>query len=142
MMSRSLPEMCSRKFPSATDENHCAGWKLLFLFCFQACRCYMIVWRSFLCRFHTSLFYLSVYFVFYFSRFSFLSLYLYVVTAGNEEDCKLYCRVEGSSAYYLLKEKVVDGTPCGPGTFNMCVNGICRKAGCNRVFLSEEKLGE
>ncbi|ODM87834.1 A disintegrin and metalloproteinase with thrombospondin motifs 9 [Orchesella cincta] len=30
--------------------------------------------------------------------------------------CKLFCRVQGSSSYYLLKEKVIDGTPCGIDT--------------------------
>ncbi|XP_078339581.1 A disintegrin and metalloproteinase with thrombospondin motifs 9-like isoform X1 [Crassostrea virginica] len=48
-----------------------------------------------------------------------------------KDACKLYCRASASSAYYLLKDKVVDGTKCGPDTFDMCVNGICQKAGCD-----------
>ncbi|KAJ9583136.1 hypothetical protein L9F63_022515, partial [Diploptera punctata] len=59
---------------------------------------------------------------------------------GPEEQCKLYCRVLGTGAYYPLKEKVVDGTPCGPDTFDMCVNGICRQAGCNHILGSTMKL--
>ena len=43
-----------------------------------------------------------------------------------KDACKLYCRASASSAYYLLKDKVVDGTKCGPDTFDMCVNGICQ----------------
>ncbi|XP_055999244.1 A disintegrin and metalloproteinase with thrombospondin motifs 9-like [Ostrea edulis] len=48
-----------------------------------------------------------------------------------KDACKLYCRASASSAFYLLKDKVVDGTKCGPDTFDMCVNGICQKAGCD-----------
>ncbi|XP_011434412.3 A disintegrin and metalloproteinase with thrombospondin motifs 9 isoform X1 [Magallana gigas] len=54
-----------------------------------------------------------------------------------KDACKLYCRASSSSAYYLLKDKVVDGTKCGPDTFDMCVNGICQKAGCDNKLGSE-----
>ncbi|KAL1130617.1 hypothetical protein AAG570_011859 [Ranatra chinensis] len=54
--------------------------------------------------------------------------------------CKLYCRVAHSTAYYLLKDKVVDGTLCGPDTFDICVNGICLPAGCDHVFNSTVEL--
>lgn len=29
-------------------------------------------------------------------------------------------------AYYQLKDRVVDGTPCGPDTYDICVQGLCR----------------
>ncbi|KAK3102112.1 hypothetical protein FSP39_008871 [Pinctada imbricata] len=48
-----------------------------------------------------------------------------------KDSCKLYCRVSTSSAYYLLKDKVIDGTKCGPDTFDVCVNGKCRSSGCD-----------
>ena len=35
-----------------------------------------------------------------------------------EDQCKLYCRVEYSSAYYLLASAVADGTSCGRDTFH------------------------
>ncbi|KDR16488.1 hypothetical protein L798_08797, partial [Zootermopsis nevadensis] len=57
-----------------------------------------------------------------------------------DERCKLYCRVHGTSAYYPLKEKVVDGTPCGPDTYDICVNGICKPAGCNHMLGSSMQL--
>ncbi|CAG7721092.1 unnamed protein product, partial [Allacma fusca] len=57
-----------------------------------------------------------------------------------KDRCKLFCRVMGSSAYYLLKEKVVDGTPCGPDTFDICVNGACLPAGCDRRLHSKKVL--
>ena len=42
---------------------------------------------------------------------------------SEEDQCKLYCRVEYSSAYYLLAASVADGTPCGVDTFNKCIAG-------------------
>ena len=45
------------------------------------------------------------------------SLRLYL-SVGEEDKCKLYCRVEYSSAYYLLAASVEDGTPCGKDTFH------------------------
>ncbi|CAL8108656.1 unnamed protein product [Orchesella dallaii] len=54
--------------------------------------------------------------------------------------CKLFCRVHGSSSYYLLKEKVIDGTPCGIDTFDVCVNGACLPAGCDRRLHSSKTL--
>ncbi|XP_066997259.2 A disintegrin and metalloproteinase with thrombospondin motifs 4 isoform X2 [Anabrus simplex] len=57
-----------------------------------------------------------------------------------EERCKLYCRVMHSSSYYRLKDKVIDGTPCGPDTFDICVNGMCKPAGCNHELGSKAKL--
>ena len=58
-----------------------------------------------------------------------------------KDRCRLYCRVEQSSAYYLLKDKVIDGTSCGPDTDDICVNGICRPASCNHVLGQRQQLG-
>nr|CAD7201811.1 unnamed protein product [Timema douglasi] len=54
--------------------------------------------------------------------------------------CTLYCRGYRSNAYYELQNKVIDGTPCGPDTFDICVNGICKHAGCNHVLGSRWEL--
>ena len=59
-----------------------------------------------------------------------------------KDRCRLYCRVEQSSAYYLLKDKVIDGTSCGPDTDDICVNGICRPASCKHVLGGKEQLGK
>ncbi|CAG0917323.1 unnamed protein product [Notodromas monacha] len=56
-----------------------------------------------------------------------------------KDSCKLFCQVAGSTAYYLLQDKVIDGTPCGPDTNDICVNGICRAAGCDHVLRSNKK---
>ena len=35
-----------------------------------------------------------------------------------------------------------DGTSCGPGTFDICVTGECRKAGCDSILNSNATAGE
>ncbi|XP_011497655.1 PREDICTED: A disintegrin and metalloproteinase with thrombospondin motifs 9-like [Ceratosolen solmsi marchali] len=56
-----------------------------------------------------------------------------------EDRCKLYCQVAGNQ-YYMLRDKVVDGTPCGPDTFHVCVNGHCKPAGCDHMLNSTAAL--
>lgn len=43
-----------------------------------------------------------------------------------KDRCKLFCRVAGTMSYYQLQDRVVDGTPCGPDTYDICVQGLCR----------------
>lgn len=43
-----------------------------------------------------------------------------------KDRCKLFCRVVGSTAYYQLRDRVIDGTPCGQDTSDICVQGLCR----------------
>ncbi|XP_058450296.1 A disintegrin and metalloproteinase with thrombospondin motifs 9 isoform X2 [Malaya genurostris] len=59
-----------------------------------------------------------------------------------EDQCKLYCRVKNSNNYFLLRDKVKDGTPCTHPHegYDMCINGQCRRAGCDYVFDSDAKL--
>ncbi|XP_078594813.1 A disintegrin and metalloproteinase with thrombospondin motifs 9-like isoform X2 [Branchiostoma floridae x Branchiostoma japonicum] len=56
-----------------------------------------------------------------------------------KDRCKLFCRVATGTAYYRLKNKVIDGTPCGPDTNDICVQGMCRRAGCDRVLNSKAR---
>ncbi|XP_029727453.2 A disintegrin and metalloproteinase with thrombospondin motifs 9 isoform X3 [Aedes albopictus] len=60
----------------------------------------------------------------------------------SEDQCKLYCRVKNSNNYFLLRDKVKDGTPCTPPheSYDMCINGHCRRAGCDYVFDSDAKM--
>ncbi|XP_038115845.1 A disintegrin and metalloproteinase with thrombospondin motifs 9 isoform X2 [Culex quinquefasciatus] len=60
----------------------------------------------------------------------------------SEDQCKLYCRVKNSNNYFLLRDKVKDGTACAHPheSYDMCINGHCRKAGCDYVFESDAKL--
>ncbi|XP_059608561.1 A disintegrin and metalloproteinase with thrombospondin motifs 20 isoform X2 [Phlebotomus argentipes] len=60
--------------------------------------------------------------------------------ASPADECKLYCRVHKTNHYFLLKDKVKDGTPCSPQSFNKCINGICRPAGCDNVLYSSAVL--
>ncbi|XP_076845270.1 A disintegrin and metalloproteinase with thrombospondin motifs 9 [Brachyhypopomus gauderio] len=56
-----------------------------------------------------------------------------------KDRCKLFCRVAGSTAYYQLRDRVTDGTPCGPDTSDICVQGLCRQAGCDHVLNSKAR---
>uniref|UniRef100_A0A8B9RM98 ADAM metallopeptidase with thrombospondin type 1 motif, 9 n=1 Tax=Astyanax mexicanus TaxID=7994 RepID=A0A8B9RM98_ASTMX len=56
-----------------------------------------------------------------------------------KDRCKLFCRVSGSTAYYQLRDRVIDGTPCGPDTNDICVQGLCRQAGCDHVLNSKAR---
>ncbi|XP_060695933.1 A disintegrin and metalloproteinase with thrombospondin motifs 20-like isoform X1 [Hemiscyllium ocellatum] len=56
-----------------------------------------------------------------------------------KDRCKLFCRVAGTTAYYQLKDRATDGTPCGPDTNDVCVQGLCRQAGCDHVLNSKAR---
>ncbi|XP_060742765.1 A disintegrin and metalloproteinase with thrombospondin motifs 20-like [Tachysurus vachellii] len=56
-----------------------------------------------------------------------------------KDRCKLFCRVAGTMSYYQLQDRVVDGTPCGPDTYDICVQGLCRQAGCDHVLNSKAR---
>ena len=60
---------------------------------------------------------------------------------SREDSCKLFCQVDNSSFYFQLRDKVEDGTPCGPDSYDICVNGECRVAGCDYVLNSTLKDG-
>lgn len=38
--------------------------------------------------------------------------------------------------------QVIDGTPCNKDSFDKCVNGICRPAGCDNKLYSDAKLNK
>uniref|UniRef100_A0AAV2J7U3 Peptidase M12B domain-containing protein n=1 Tax=Knipowitschia caucasica TaxID=637954 RepID=A0AAV2J7U3_KNICA len=54
--------------------------------------------------------------------------------------CKLICRANGTGYFYVLAQKVVDGTPCSPDTTGVCVQGKCIKAGCDERIGSTKKF--
>ena len=58
----------------------------------------------------------------------------------ESDKCKLYCRVEYSTAYYLLSSTVTDGTPCTVDGYDMCVAGQCVQAGCDHILGSNSRL--
>ncbi|KRG01112.1 A disintegrin and metalloproteinase with thrombospondin motifs 20 [Drosophila mojavensis] len=64
----------------------------------------------------------------------------YGLNTHEMDKCKLYCRIEDNTAYFLLKDVVTDGTNCNVDSFDKCVNGICRPAGCDNELNSIAKL--
>lgn len=58
----------------------------------------------------------------------------------GRDRCKLYCRWDSTSAYFQLSDKVKDGTTCSFDSFDKCVNGICRPAGCDNELNSVATL--
>nr|XP_058944082.1 A disintegrin and metalloproteinase with thrombospondin motifs 9-like isoform X2 [Pocillopora verrucosa] len=58
----------------------------------------------------------------------------------KENQCKLYCRMAGTAIYFKLKDKVIDGTPCNQETTDICVEGKCLAAGCDRDLSSKKKF--
>ncbi|KAG8439752.1 hypothetical protein GDO86_005793, partial [Hymenochirus boettgeri] len=56
-----------------------------------------------------------------------------------KDRCKLFCRVSGTSSYYQLKDRVIDGTSCGPDSDDLCIQGLCREAGCDHVLNSKSR---
>jgi len=46
----------------------------------------------------------------------------------------------GTAIYFKLRDKVIDGTPCNQETTDICVDGKCLPAGCDRVLNSKKKV--
>ncbi|KAM6969730.1 A disintegrin and metalloproteinase with thrombospondin motifs 15a [Aplochiton taeniatus] len=57
-----------------------------------------------------------------------------------KDKCKLICRANGTGYFYVLAQKVVDGTPCSPDSSAVCVQGKCIKAGCDSKLGSNKKF--
>ncbi|XP_076356664.1 A disintegrin and metalloproteinase with thrombospondin motifs 6-like [Tachypleus tridentatus] len=53
--------------------------------------------------------------------------------------CQLHCKAEGEYFSVLLADTVEDGTPCNPGTKDVCVDGKCRFVGCDGEIDSKSK---
>ncbi|XP_070073082.1 A disintegrin and metalloproteinase with thrombospondin motifs 15 isoform X2 [Drosophila takahashii] len=58
----------------------------------------------------------------------------------EKDACKLFCRMDMRVTYFMLKNTVTDGTSCAVDSFDKCVNGICRPAGCDNELNSIAKL--
>lgn len=58
----------------------------------------------------------------------------------SKDECKLYCRLEQTSTYFALANRVIDGTPCSYHTFDKCINGACVSAGCDNELYSTAEL--
>ncbi|WAR00410.1 ATS7-like protein [Mya arenaria] len=61
-----------------------------------------------------------------------------------ETPCQLHCKPREQFFSVLLRDIVEDGTPCTPGTRNMCISGRCRHIGCDYAIDStarEDRCG-
>ncbi|VEN49794.1 unnamed protein product [Callosobruchus maculatus] len=62
---------------------------------------------------------------------------------GPEDECKLFCKTEDRSlGSHSLKAKVIDGTKCGPTGYGICVNGVCKRGGCDNKLNSDLDLDD
>ena len=43
----------------------------------------------------------------------------------TDTPCQLHCKPKEKFFSVMLKDTVIDGTPCTPGTKNMCISGKC-----------------
>ncbi|XP_012579846.1 PREDICTED: papilin [Condylura cristata] len=57
--------------------------------------------------------------------------YTWLPYYGAPNKCELNCIPKGESFYYKHREAVLDGTPCEPGRRDVCVEGRCRRVGCD-----------
>jgi a disintegrin and metalloproteinase with thrombospondin motifs 9 len=58
----------------------------------------------------------------------------------EKDECKLFCRLEETSSYFELENRVIDGTPCSYNTFDKCINGVCVQAGCDNELNSSAEM--
>ncbi|XP_067827742.1 A disintegrin and metalloproteinase with thrombospondin motifs 17 [Heptranchias perlo] len=58
---------------------------------------------------------------------------------NDDKPCTLYCSPFGKESPVLIAERVLDGTPCGPYETDLCVNGKCKKIGCDGIIGSAAK---
>ncbi|XP_041827727.1 papilin isoform X2 [Melanotaenia boesemani] len=58
---------------------------------------------------------------------------------GAENPCELNCMPRGENFYYRHRSAVVDGTPCHPGRRDICVEGVCKRLGCDNMLESPQQ---
>lgn len=50
------------------------------------------------------------------------------------------CKPSDRSNFAVLGPKVIDGTKCGPDSFDICVNGLCMSGGCDNILNSKKTM--
>ncbi|XP_032877403.1 thrombospondin type-1 domain-containing protein 4 isoform X2 [Amblyraja radiata] len=56
----------------------------------------------------------------------------------DDQKCELNCKAIGYKFYIRHAPQVIDGTPCEPGSLNICVNGQCKSLGCDEILGSNK----
>ncbi|CAM9903233.1 unnamed protein product [Lampetra planeri] len=55
----------------------------------------------------------------------------------EEQKCELNCRAVGYRFYVRHAERATDGTPCEPGSDDVCMEGTCKTVGCDGILGSD-----
>lgn len=58
---------------------------------------------------------------------------------GADNPCELNCMPRGENFFYRQRSFVVDGTPCHPGRRDVCVEGVCKRLGCDNMLESSQQ---
>ncbi|XP_063039768.1 papilin isoform X2 [Engraulis encrasicolus] len=58
---------------------------------------------------------------------------------GAENPCELNCIPKGENFFVRQRSAVVDGTQCHPGRKDICVEGVCKRLGCDNKLESNQK---
>ncbi|XP_031683959.1 LOW QUALITY PROTEIN: papilin-like [Oncorhynchus kisutch] len=58
---------------------------------------------------------------------------------GADNPCELNCIPRGENFFYRHQTAVVDGTPCHPGRKDVCVDGVCKRLGCDNMLESPQQ---
>nr|XP_033499141.1 papilin [Epinephelus lanceolatus] len=66
-------------------------------------------------------------------------LYKWLPYYGAENPCELNCIPRGENFFYRHRSSVVDGTPCHPGRRDVCVEGVCKRLGCDNMLESPQQ---
>ncbi|XP_041864682.1 A disintegrin and metalloproteinase with thrombospondin motifs 17 isoform X2 [Melanotaenia boesemani] len=64
---------------------------------------------------------------------------LLMAVTNDEKPCVLFCSPVGQDVPVLVADRVIDGTPCGPYESDLCVNGKCKKIGCDGIIGSSAR---
>ncbi|XP_062522651.1 A disintegrin and metalloproteinase with thrombospondin motifs 20-like isoform X2 [Corticium candelabrum] len=62
-----------------------------------------------------------------------------VYKRGNQEECKLHCETKGGIQLHKTVI-VIDGTRCNANSFDVCVQGSCKPAGCDHRVMATSVL--
>ncbi|KAL4630387.1 papilin-like [Arapaima gigas] len=58
---------------------------------------------------------------------------------GGTNPCELNCIPRGENFFHRHRPAVVDGTPCYPGSSDICVEGVCKRLGCDNILESSKQ---
>lgn len=111
--------------PPANGGRYCIGDRKRYKLCnTQACPEGVSSFRSVQCAKHNNIPYKD-------------ELLSWLPVSTPVTPCQLHCKPEGKFFSVMMSDSVIDGTPCNPGTRDVCINGKCRKVSCDWGIDSE-----